>query len=133
MTREKEIGLRIVLNNTKPVELVDIGLSFKALGELYESYAHEGGSEAQGSNSKLYLVSVGKGSIIADLKAILDQASFVVDHIEVLAGFMTHLTELIEFFRVQRPIKIALVRQRVLKLSVSQNSLNRSLKMVLRS
>lgn len=84
MATEKEVELSVTLKNTKPVELVDLGQSFEALGELYASFVHEKGYEAIAGNAKLYVVDVRRGSIVADLKGILDQASFVIDHVQVL-------------------------------------------------
>jgi hypothetical protein len=98
---EKDVGLRVTINNTKPVELIDFGKSFEALGQLYEDFVHDNGFETVAGNARLYVVDVHRGSIIADLKGFLDQASFVVDHTEVLASFMANIYDLIEFFRVQ--------------------------------
>lgn len=99
-----EVAFRVSLKNTKPVELVDIGQSFEALGELYEAFVHRHGYDKTPGNAKLYLVDVRRGSIIADLKGYLDQASFVLDHLDVLAGFIANMNELIEFFRLQRSL-----------------------------
>lgn len=98
---DKDIGLRVTINNTKPVELIDFGKSFEALGQLYEDFVHDSGFETVAGNARLYVVDVHRGSIIAELKGFLDQASFVLDHAEVLAGFMTNIHDLIEFFRKQ--------------------------------
>lgn len=100
-----EIAFRLSLKNTKPVELVDIGQSFEALGELYEAFVHRHGYDKTPGNARLYLVDVHRGSIIADLKGYLDQASFVIDHLDVLAGFITNMHDLVEFFRLQRSLK----------------------------
>lgn len=87
MPQENNVELMVTIKNSKPIELVDLGKSFEALGHLYELFVYEKGYEPTARNAKLYLVNVRRGSIIAELKAFLDQASFVVDHIEVLAGF----------------------------------------------
>jgi hypothetical protein len=104
-TQHNEVALRVNLKNTSPVELVDIGQSFEALGELYEAFVHQQGYDRSPGNAKLYLVDIHRGSIIADLKGYLDQASFVLNHLEVLAGFIGNLNDLIEFFRLQRSLK----------------------------
>lgn len=49
----------------------------------------------------MYIAELRTGSIIAELKALLDQGSFVLDHIQVFAGFMSNLSDLINFFRAQ--------------------------------
>lgn len=98
---DKDVGLRVTISNTKPVELIDFGKSFEALGQLYEDFVHENGFESAAGNARLYVVDVHRGSIVAELKGILDQASFVLDHVEVLAAFMANINDLIEFFRTQ--------------------------------
>ena len=100
-----EVALRVSLKNTNSVELVDIGQSFEALGELYEAFVHRHGYDKTPGNAKLYLVDIHRGSIVADLKGYLDQASFVLNHLDVLAGFIGNMNELIEFFRLQRSLK----------------------------
>lgn len=98
---EKDVGLRVTISNTRPVELIDFGKSFEALGQLYEDFVHDNGFESAPGNARLYVVDVHRGSIVAELKGILDQASFVLDHVEVLAAFMANIHDLIEFFRSQ--------------------------------
>jgi hypothetical protein len=100
-----EVALRVSLKNTKPVELVDLGQSFEALGDLYESFVHRHGYDKTPGNAKLYLVDIHRGSIVAELKGYLDQASLVLNHLDVLAGFIGNVNELIEFFRLQRSLK----------------------------
>jgi hypothetical protein len=101
---KREAQLRVILKNTKPVELIDVGKSFESFGEMYETFVYARGYEKAAGNAKLYLIGVRSGSIIADLKGYLDQASFIIDHFDVLAGFVANVHELVEFFRVQRPL-----------------------------
>lgn len=99
----KEVRIRVRLANKKPVELADLGQSFKALGEQYEEYVSRVPGAGEG---KLYVVKMHKRSpLVADLKGFLDQASFVVDHIDVIAGFVTNLSDLIEYFRMLGPLR----------------------------
>jgi hypothetical protein len=49
-------------------------------------------------NAKLYITEIRAGSILVQLKAFLEQASFLVDHVHVLAGFVTNLQNLVDFF-----------------------------------
>jgi hypothetical protein len=99
----KEIRLRMRLANKKPIELVDLGQSFRALGEQYQDYVTRVAGAGEG---KLYVVRMQQRSpLIADFKGFLDQASFVVDHIDIIAGFITNLNELINYFRSLGPIE----------------------------
>lgn len=99
----KELRIRVRLANKKPVELVDLGQSFKALGEQYQDYVARVAGAGEG---KLYVVRMQQRSpLVAELKGYLEQASFVVDHISIIAGFVTNLSELIEYFRSLGTIK----------------------------
>ncbi len=72
---------------------------------MYEDFVHRHGFDKTPGNAKLYLVDIRRGSIVADLKGYLDQASFVLNHLDVLAGFIANMNELTEFFRLQRSLK----------------------------
>jgi hypothetical protein len=117
---DEELELIVCLANTKPVELVDLGQSFEALGELYTEFVHSKGYEPMAGNARLYLVDVRSGSIVASLKGLLDQASFLVDHLDVLAGFLANVNDLIKFFTVQETSKgadLTITRTEALRLS----------------
>jgi hypothetical protein len=101
----KDLELTVHLKNSKPVELVDLGLSFDALGELYAEFVHLKGFEPLAGNARLYIVGLRSGSIIASLKGVVDQASFLVDHLEVLAAFLSNVNDLINYFTVQESSK----------------------------
>jgi hypothetical protein len=95
------LELVVHLANTKPIELSDLGQSFEAFAELYSEFAHSKGYELIAGNARLYVVDLQSGSIIASLKALLDQTSFLVDHLDVLTAFLANLNDLIKFFTVQ--------------------------------
>jgi hypothetical protein len=48
-------------------------------------------------NARLFVKNVREGSIIVTLQTLLDQASFLVKHIEVLGGFVANLNDIILF------------------------------------
>ncbi|MDO9299424.1 hypothetical protein [Bradyrhizobium sp.] len=97
----KGIALEVRYSTGRPVELADLGESFRALGKQYENFVHRHGFEQPG-NARLYVSEVRTGSIIILLKSLLEQGSMVLKDIDVLAGFMTNLYDLIEYFRTQK-------------------------------
>jgi hypothetical protein len=93
-----EIALTVRFENSRPVELIDLGTSFEALGQEYQRFVHRSGHDTIPENAKLYITEIRAGSILVQLKAFLEQASFLVDHVHVLAGFVTNLQDLVDFF-----------------------------------
>jgi hypothetical protein len=113
-----ELELTVRLINTKPIELVDLGQSFEALGELYSEFVHSKDYDLIAGNARLYLIDLRSGSIVATLKGLLDQASFLLDHLDVLSGFLANVNDLIKFFTVQEPSKdLTITRTEALQLS----------------
>lgn len=103
MNMAKEVRIRLRLANKKPVELVDLGQSFKALGEQYADYVSGVPGAGEGN---LYVVRLQQRSpLVAELKGLLDQGSFVLNHIDVIAGFIANLNDLVEYFRLLGPIR----------------------------
>lgn len=118
VSKGHELELLVRLANTKPLELVDLGQSFEALGQLYTEFVHSKRYEHIADNAHLYVLDLRSGSIIASLKGILDQASFVFDHLEVLTGFLSNLNDLIQFFTAQEPRKeLSVTRSEAMQLS----------------
>jgi hypothetical protein len=93
--------LTLVFDNQRPVDVTDLGRSLQALGREYEEFV-VGRFEPPPVNSRLYVAHVESGSIILTLQALLDQASFMVKHIEVFAGFIANLQEIIDFLLTQQ-------------------------------
>lgn len=97
--------LKVELKNTKPVELIDLTTSLTALGQSYEDFVHSHGYDPVAGNVRLYIKELRGGSIIAELAAMMDQASFIVEHADTFAGFVAHLNELTAYFLGQRTAK----------------------------
>lgn len=97
MKRDNSL-LRVEFNNTKPIELTDLTSSFSALAESFKDYAHQRTGDPQPDNLRLYVKEIKSGSVIADLVAMADQAQFIVEHVEVFAGFVANANELVNFF-----------------------------------
>lgn len=93
-----EPSLTISFKNQRPVELLDLTASLQALGQEYVEFVNAGGFDPQAGNVRLYVSELRTSSIIAELKALVDQASFVLEHIDVFAAFVANLNDVIGFF-----------------------------------
>jgi hypothetical protein len=80
---DKSVAFEIKYDNGRPVELSDLGESFRALGRQYEEYVNRAGFDQQPSNAKLYIAEVRAGSIIVVLKNLLEPGSMVLKDIDV--------------------------------------------------
>jgi hypothetical protein len=98
MAAGREVSLTVRLENSRPVELIDLAISLEALGQEYRTFVHRSGHDDIAGNATLYIEEIRSGSIVVQLKALLEQASFVVDHLDVLAGFVTNIQDLVDFF-----------------------------------
>jgi hypothetical protein len=99
MPRDIEDGAELTFHfeNRHPVDVTDLGSSLQALGTQYEEYVAASGHDLPAVNARLYIKSASAGSIIVKLHTLLDQASFLVKNIEILAGFVTNIYEIIEY------------------------------------
>ncbi|UWU86163.1 hypothetical protein N2605_06845 [Bradyrhizobium yuanmingense] len=93
---EIEARLEVRFDNRRPIDITDLGRSLQALGQEYEEFV-VGRYEPAPTNSRLYVARVETGSILLILEPLLDQASFIVKHIDVFAGFVTNLQEIVDF------------------------------------
>ena len=92
--------IKIVLNYTKPVELIDISLSLSAIGSEFQLFSEHSRNGVPGS--KLYLHKVEQGSLIAELIAMSDQASVFVDQAQAISEFIGNFKWLKEFLLGER-------------------------------
>jgi hypothetical protein len=90
--------LTVKYDNKSPVELLALAGALDALGKQYIGYVQSQGFAEDPDNVRLYVDELRTGSIIAVLKDIADQVSFVYHHREMLGGFVTQFNDLIQFF-----------------------------------
>lgn len=95
--------LTVRLENRDPVDLIDLAASFHSLGTQFATYARAHDIDVAKDNIRLYVVKLSEGSIVAQLQPLLEQASFIVENIDVLAGFVTQLDQLIWYFAGKNP------------------------------
>lgn len=93
----EEIKLTIEINNTRPVELVDLAKSMMSMGNEYRRFliTHDPYIEADGV--KLYIKEIRSGSIIAELVALSPYALSLVDHAETITQYAKHIKMLYEW------------------------------------
>lgn len=91
MASTDEVSLQVKYETERPVELADLGESFRSLGRHYEDYVHRHGFDQTPGNARLYVSELRTGSIVLILKNMLQQGSIVLKDLDVLAGFTTSL------------------------------------------
>jgi hypothetical protein len=93
---DEQAQLTVRLENRRPVDITDLGRMLQALGTEYEEFV-VARFEGPPVNARLFVSRAETGSILLVLQALLDQASFILQHAEVFAGFMASLQEIIDF------------------------------------
>lgn len=88
--------LTLKLDYGQPVELGDLSLALLALGSEFARFSNT--SEQGVPQSKLYLSSVDRGSVIAELVAMAAQASLLTEHINTLNEFLNSIKSVFDFF-----------------------------------
>lgn len=89
--------LTVEIKNMRPVELADLALSLAAFGDSFRDYANSQGDPIP-DNIRLYVQELRTGSIVAQFKALAEQAQWIHDNAVLLAGFYGNLQGLINFF-----------------------------------
>lgn len=102
---EEDGVLTVEIKNSRPVELVDLTVSLAAFAESFRDYANSQGDPIP-DNIRLYVQELRTGSIIAELKALAEQAQWVLENAAMLAGFYTNLHDVIDYF-LGNPTKLS--------------------------
>lgn len=98
LRREGSHLLTVELLNAKPVDLIDLTTSLAALAQDFQEFSNESSQDPIPGNLKLFVREMRSGSIIADLMPMGEQISWVLDHKDILGAFVTHLTDMAEYF-----------------------------------
>jgi energy-converting hydrogenase Eha subunit A len=98
MTDPDKGVLRFEFRNTRPVDLMDLTASLAAFGDAYQDYVVRAGHDVERGNVRLFIREIHTGSIITEQASYADQASFVLDHLDVAAGFVTHFVDVASYF-----------------------------------
>ena len=86
------------LENSKPVDLLDLTGSLAAFGEAYTDYVASAGYDVEPGNVRLFIREIRTGSVIAALVSMADQASWVLSHFDAAAGFVSHFDQILHHF-----------------------------------
>lgn len=96
--REDDAVLRVEIKNSKPVDLIDLTTSLMALAQSFQDYANAKTADPLPDNMRLYVKEIRSGSVIAELVSMTEQAQWIAEHIDVLAGFVGNLDDIMKFF-----------------------------------
>lgn len=95
---EDDIVLRVEIANERPLDLIDVTTSLMALAQAFQDYANRTSGEPLPDNLRLYVKELRKGSLIAELVSLTEQASWILKHGEVLGAFVTNLHDILSYF-----------------------------------
>tara|TARA_R100001086_G_C11815987_1_gene252857 strand:- start:491 stop:1279 length:789 start_codon:yes stop_codon:yes gene_type:complete len=98
MQKLNDAVLTIEIKNQKPLDLLDLTDSLMAVAEAFRDYATQETGDPLPDNMRLHVRELRSGSVFADLIAMTDQAQWILEHGEVLAGFVGNLNEVMNFF-----------------------------------
>jgi hypothetical protein len=88
--------LTLKLDYSQLVELGDLSLALLAFGNEFSRFSNT--SEYGVPQSKLYLSSVERGSVVAELVAIASQASLLVEHVNSVNEFLGSAKAVFDYF-----------------------------------
>ncbi len=98
--------LEISLNTQKPIELIDMAISFQALALEYKRHLSDDiqrrGGKVDDADVKLYLTKISKGSVLAEVASsviVFGQHYPMLDHIAVFAKFIQDIESGIDYFK----------------------------------
>lgn len=88
--------LTVKIDNTQPIDLIDLTKSLTALAQEFRDFTDEGQPDVQ--DIKLYIKELRSGSVIADLIPIAQQADWLLDHKDLLGAFISNFSDLANYF-----------------------------------
>jgi len=86
------------LENSKPVDLLDLTGSLAAFGEAYRDYVARAGYDIEPGNVRLFIREIRTGSVIAALASMADQASWILSHFDAAVGFVSRFDQILHYF-----------------------------------
>ena len=86
------------LENSKPVDLLDLTGALAAFEECYHNYVIEEGYDVEPENVSLFVREFGTGNIIADLASKPNHSAPALSCLETAAGFVSHFDKVLGYF-----------------------------------
>ncbi len=94
-----DVKLTLEIQNSKPVELIELTNSLIALSRQYNSYVSKNGYNLEETQSRLYVKEIKSGSYIFDLVELgKDKLLPFADHVNNIVGFSIYLKKAISYF-----------------------------------
>lgn len=90
--------LIVEYKNVRPVDLIDLGHSFRAFGENFADFVYEQGLDPRAGNVRLFVHRLSTGSILGELTPYLDQANLLLDHAKTLVPYVEAFRETAHYF-----------------------------------
>ncbi|KQN12019.1 hypothetical protein [Sphingomonas sp. Leaf28] len=101
----------IEYKNKKPVDLLELTVSLRAIGQAYRRYAAQ--ELPEGSRARLAIGTLETGSIIAKLVPMLEAADWLIGHRDIVGPFVAQFGEIMETIRSFPPKARALPKEDV--------------------
>ncbi|WP_306051616.1 hypothetical protein [Oceaniradius stylonematis] len=89
--------LSVEFKNKKPIDLLQLSESLGAIAESFSEFATHATGDPSAGNVRLYVREVRSGSIEADLVALAEQAQWLLQHKEVLGGFVANINDIVNY------------------------------------
>jgi hypothetical protein len=92
------------LENSKPVDLIDLTSALAAFEECYHTYVTQEGYDVDPGNVRLFVREFGTGHIVADLASKAERDSLGLSQLETAAGFISHFDKILGYFQLSPPL-----------------------------
>jgi hypothetical protein len=104
-----DIALRVEINNSNPIELIDLTKSLISLANQFNSYVAEHGERKEDREAKLYIREIKTGSVILDLVEFASKTAIpFVENAHTIIGFTGKIKKIINYFLKKEDEKPAL-------------------------
>lgn len=107
------VGPRAIIEykNKKPIDLLDLTLSLKAVGQAYRRFADQ--TLPEGARARLAVGSIESGSVIAALVPLLETADWLTGHRDIVGPFVAQFGDIMEMIRSFPPKARSIPREEV--------------------
>jgi hypothetical protein len=93
------------LENTAPIELLDLTASLMAVGEQFKRFVREQGSDLAEEDIRLFIKEVRSGSVIAELVSLGQQFNLLTPDTAWVVQFAEYLASMYQFFKGHDPLE----------------------------
>jgi hypothetical protein len=99
MTQAPDIRLIIKIENSRPIELLDLTKSLVSLASQFDSYVEKNADSKENREAKLYVKEIKSGSVVLELieLATIGMIPFL-ENMNTIIGFAKHCKSAIDYF-----------------------------------